>query len=94
MTSYSKDRLSLSHQPIAGPKSWIYTDTGVVTDITDVVGFFANAGDMGMDSGDFVEVRASNGATTRVVYGAAVNNVLDTGTTQGTVGVATLIGDT
>jgi hypothetical protein len=94
MTTYSKDRLMLVSQGIARGKRWLYEDTGALADVADVAGFFANAGDMGVDTGDFIEIRANNGYTTRVVHGAAFSTVQDTGVTQGSVGPATLIGDT
>lgn len=94
MTTYSKQRLTLVHQPIAGPKTWSYWDTGAIGDISEVAGFFANAKDMGMDTGDFVFIRANDGAATDVVRGAAMSVVQDTGATQGTVGLSVVIGDT
>lgn len=95
MTSYSKDRLKLVAQGIGGGgKLWHYHDTGAIGDIQDVAGFFTNAGDMGVDSGDMLFVSANNGYTNRLVYGAGFAPVQDTGATQGTVGPLTLIGDT
>jgi hypothetical protein len=94
MTTYNKNRLSLVSQAIAGPKGWVYTDTGAIADIVEVAGFFANAKDMGMDTGDFVEIRANDGFLTKVVRGAAMLTVQDTGATQGTVGLSVVIGDT
>lgn len=94
MTTYNKNRLKLVSQGITGGKIWHYTDTGALADVVEVVGFFANAGEMGVDSGDLLFVQASNGATTRVVHGTAFYAIQDTGATQGQVGPATLIGDT
>lgn len=94
MTSYSKDRLKLIGQGIVGGKIWDYTDTGALADIVEVAGFFSDAKHMGMAAGDFVYIRANDGGGTRVVRGAAMQSVQDTGTTQGTVGLSVLIGDT
>ena len=94
MSSYNKDRLKLVSQGITGGKTWHYHDTGAIADIVDVAGYFTDAGDMGVDSGDFVFISANNGYTNRLVYGAAFAPVQDTGATQGTVGPQTLIGDT
>ena len=94
MSSFNKDRFMLVSQGIARGKRWLYEDTGALADVADVAGYFASAGDLGVDTGDFLEIRANNGYTTRVVHGAAFSTVQDTGATQGTVGPATLIGDT
>lgn len=94
MTTFDKNRLSLVSQAIAGPKRWVYTDTGAIGDIVEVAGFFANAKDMGMSVGDFVEIRATDGGLTHVVRGSAMLTVQDTGTTQGTVGLSVVVGDT
>ena len=94
MTSYSKDRLKLTSQGIVGGRKWHYHDTGSLADVADVAGFFANAYDMGVRKGDFLQIQANNGQTTWVVHGAGFGDLEDTGTTQGTTGPATLIGDT
>ena len=94
MTTYNKDRLKLVSQGITGGKVWHYHDTGALADVVDVAGFFANAGDMGVDSGDLLFVRASDGGLTRVVHGVGFTPVMDTGTTQAGTGPGTLIGDT
>lgn len=90
MATYSKDKLRLITQGITGGKVWHYLDTGTVA---DTAGFFANAGDMGVDSGDLILFGGLAG-TTRIVRSAAFAPVQDTGATQGTTGPATLIGDT
>ena len=90
MATYSKDKLKLISQGITGGKIWNYTDTGTVL---DSAGFFANAGDMGVDSGDLV-IAGGLAGTTRILKSAAFAPVQDTGATQGTTGPGTLIGDT
>ena len=90
MATYSKDKLRLISQGITGGKIWHYLDTGTVL---DVAGFFANAGDMGVDSGDLIMAGGLVG-TTRIIKSAAFAPVQDTGATQGTTGPGTLIGDT
>ena len=90
MATYSKDKLKLISQGIVGGKIWSYTDTGTVL---DVAGFFTNAGDMGVDSGDLI-IAGGLAGTTRILKAAAFAPVQDTGATQGTTGPGTLIGDT
>jgi hypothetical protein len=90
MATYSKDKMKLISQGLVGGKIWSYTDTGTVL---DVAGFFANAGDMGVDSGDLIFAGGLAG-TTRTIKSAAFAPVQDTGATQGTTGPATLVGDT
>jgi len=94
MTTYSKDRMKLVSQGVVGGRTWHYHDTGALADVVDVAGFFANAYDMGVRKGDFLQVQANNGQTTYVVHGAGFGLITDTGATQGTTGPATLIGDT
>ena len=94
MTSYSKNKLSLIGQGITGHKIWSYEDTGILADIEEVAGFFSDAGDMGMDTGDFLFLKAKDGILNKTVRGAAMNKIQDTGATQGTVGLSVLIGDT
>lgn len=94
MSSFVKNNLKLVMQGIVGGKIWHYTDTGAIGDIQDVAGYFTQAGDMGVDSGDLIFISANNGLTNRLVYGAAFAPVQDTGATQGTVGPGVLVGDT
>ena len=94
MSSFVKDNLKLISQGITAGKIWHYSDTGALADVADVAGYFTQAGDMGVDSGDLMFIQANNGNTTRTVYGVAFAPVQDTGATQGTTGPATLVGDT
>lgn len=94
MATFSKDRLKLVSQGIVGGKIWHYHDTGALADVADAAGFFTNASECGVDSGDLMFISANNGNTTRTVYGVAFAPVQDTGATQGTTGPATLVGDT
>lgn len=94
MSSFVKNNLKLVSQGITGGKIWSYYDTGALADVVDVAGYFAQAADMGADSGDLILIQASNGATTRTVYGVAFSNITDTGATQGSTGPGTLLGDT
>lgn len=94
MAGYNKDKLALISQGIVGHKVWAYTDTGDIGDIQEVAGFVTNGNDMGMDSGDMVFVRMTAGGTNRMVRGAAVQNTTDTGGTQTTIGLGTVVGDT
>jgi len=94
MSSFVKDQLRLVSQGITGGKIWDYYDTGAIADVQDVAGYFTQAGDMGVDSGDMIFIHANNGYTNRLVYGASFAPIQDTGATQGTVGPGTLVGDT
>jgi hypothetical protein len=95
MTTYSKDRMKLVSQGIQGGRVWHYDDTGAIGDVAGVAGFFADAYSMGVRVGDLLFIRASNGSTTGVVHGSAFGTDLtDTGSTQGTAGPQTLVGDT
>jgi len=94
MSSFVKNNLALVSQGITGHKVWDYYDTGAIADVQDVAGYFTNAGECGVDSGDLIFIHANNGYTNRLVYGAAFAPVQDTGATQGTVGPGVLIGDT
>jgi hypothetical protein len=94
MTTYSKNRMKLVAQGMVGGRIWHYHDTGALADVVDVAGFFADAYDMGVRKGDFMFVQANDGALDWVVHGTAFGDLEDTGTTQGTTGPSTLIGDT
>jgi hypothetical protein len=94
MSTFVKNNLALVSQGITGHKSWNYYDTGSIGDVADVAGYFANAGECGVDTGDFITIRAHNGYTNHLVWGAAFASVQDTGASQGTVGPATVLGDT
>lgn len=94
MTSYSKNRMKLVAQGMVGGRVWHYHDTGALADVVDVAGFFADAYNMGVRKGDLMFVQANNGQTTFVVHGVAFGDLEDTGSTQGTTGPATLVGDT
>ena len=94
MASVVKNNLRLISQGITGGKVWDYTDTGALADVVEVAGYFTVAGDMGVDSGDMMFIHANNGNTNRTVYGVGFAPVQDTGSTQGTTGPGTLVGDT
>jgi hypothetical protein len=94
MSSFVKNNLALVSQGVTGHKVWDYYDTGAIGDIQDVNGYFSQAGDMGVDSGDLIFIHANNGYTNRIVYGAGFQPVQDTGASQGSVGGGTVIGDT
>lgn len=95
MSTFHKDRLMLVSQGINGKgQLWQYWDTGSISDVADVAGYFTSAGDMGVDSGAMIMISANNGYTNRLVFGAAFCVVQDTGATQGSLGPSTTIGDT
>lgn len=93
--AWNKDNFSLIAQGITGHRIWAYEDTGDIGDVVDVAGYFQKAGEHGVDTGDFVFITATSGGTlNQRVHGAAFGTVLDTGSTQGSVGPGTVIGDT
>ena len=97
MALWNKNNLRLISQGITGGRVWWYEDTGLFSAVVDTAGFFQNAGDMGVDTGDFVYVQARGGAAgtaNSAVYGSAFNKTQDTGASQGQTGPGTLIGDT
>lgn len=81
--SYDSNRLSCVVQAIAGPKQFVYKDTGGESIATfEGAGWFANAKDAGADTGDLITiVDVANGAQ----YKGRFSTVQDTGATQGTV---------
>lgn len=93
MSTFNKDRFSLVAQGITGGKIWLLEDTGALADIEEVAGYVP-AGDHGVDTGDYVLVKAKDGILNKTVRGAAFNKVQDTGSSQGTVGLSVLVGDT
>jgi len=97
MALWNKNNLRLISQGITGGRVWWYEDTGLYTAVADTAGFFQKAGDMGVDTGDFVFIQARGGGAgtaNSTVWGSAFNKTQDTGGTQGQTGPATLIGDT
>lgn len=94
MGNYSKDRLSLIAQDLAGGgKLWTYSDTGSSGNIIESAGFITDGADMGMDTGDYVLVHATDGNTNKTTLGSSVVSVTDTGGSA-TLGLSVLIGDT
>jgi hypothetical protein len=97
MAKWDKNNFRLIAQGITGGRVWWYEDTGLYSNVVDTAGFFQKAGDMGADTGDFIYVQARGGAAgtnSNDVYGTAMNATQDTGSSQGTTGPGTLIGDT
>jgi len=109
MATFNKDKLFLMGQGIAGPRTWSYTDTGLlVADVTEVEGFFTTGYDCGMRKGDRVFITEGDtgiwkdtgtgvNASGRRQFGATVSKAQDTGATQVSVGLITTttpIGDT
>ena len=94
MTSFVKNNLRLIAQGITGGKLWDLQDTGAIGDLQEVAGYITNASELGMDTGDYVVVHATDGVLTKVVRGSAMMIVQDTGATQGTLGASIVVGDT
>lgn len=103
MATFNKDKLSLIHQPIAGPRTWQYTDTGLlIADVNEVNGFFTQGYECGMRRGDRVFITEGDTGLYQDTggfggfrqYAGTVMISQDTGQTQTTVGLCVLIGDT
>ena len=91
MADYQSANFNLSAQPIAGLRRWDYSDTGPVTDVSEVAGFVSDAKAKGAKVGDLVFYQDT---TRNKVYSMIFTEVQDTGSTSGTLGLNTLIGDT
>lgn len=90
MADYQSSKMNLRTQSIAGRKTWMYEDTGPLSDAV-ASGFVADAKDKGMAVNDAVEyIDTSRG----IRYGLRVSVVQDTGVTQGTLDGAVIVGDT
>jgi hypothetical protein len=104
MATFNKNKLGLVFQAIAGPKTWYYTDTGLlIADVSEVAGFFTTGYDCGMRHGDRVLITEGDTGTWdtsgrqtggRRQYIATVHEAVDTGATQVTLGLPVLVGDT
>ena len=80
---YDAGKLSLIAQGIFGSSLWMYTDTGgEAVSVYEGAGYFTDAKQRGVDTGDFVFVK--NDASD-VVYHGRFTTVQDTGATTGTV---------
>ena len=102
MATFNKDKLYLVGQGIAGPRTWAYTDTGLLVADVNEAAFFTNGYDCGMRRGDRVFItegdtglaQDTGGATGHRQYCGTVMVSQDTGATQTTLGLTVLIGDT
>lgn len=80
--TYDSFRFNLNAQGIKGSRQWEYTDTGGETGaVFQGAGWFADAKDKGVDTGDRVVVHDT---TNNQVYHGTFTTVQDTGATQGT----------
>lgn len=80
---YDSSRLNLISQGIARNKLWDYEDTGGESGSTFVgAGWFTDAKDKGVDTGDHIVIRD---LTNHQIYQGYFSTVQDTGNTQGTV---------
>lgn len=79
---YVPKNLSLRDQSIAGVKEWIYKDTGTSHESNyGDAGFFSDAKDRGMDTGDMVSIYQT---AAKIWTRGAMSVVQDTGSTSGT----------
>ena len=85
--TYDSKKLTLLSQAVAGFKEWVYYDTGGESVATYTgSGWFADAKDHGVDTGDSIDlIDATNG----IRYQGRFSVVQDTGETQGTVALDT-----
>lgn len=110
MAAFNKDKLALLVQSISGPRTWAYTDTGLlIADVNEVAGFFTLGRDCGMRHGDRIFITEGDTGTFsntangnaggenvggRRQYIGTVFSHTDTGSTQVTLGLSVLVGDT
>jgi hypothetical protein len=105
MATFNKDKLYLVGQGMAGPRTWSYTDTGLLIADVNEAAFFTTGYDCGMRKGDRVLITEGDTGLYdansknplrggRRQYGATVKHATDTGSTQVTLGLGVLIGDT
>lgn len=81
--AYDSNKFNLMSQSIAGPRRWDYEDTGGETVAVYVgAGWFADAKDHGVDTGDHIIVRDRKNT---IQYEAYFSAVQSTGATQGTI---------
>lgn len=52
--AYKTDKVGNRSQAIAGPREWIYTDTGSALASVVTAAFFSNGRNLGMKAGDIV----------------------------------------
>jgi hypothetical protein len=91
MASYQTANFNLKTQSVAGRKSWVYEDTGPLSDVV-AAGFVTDGANKGCDSGDFVEYIDTS---RRIVYGLHVAaGMTDTGATQVTLDGSVILADT
>ena len=80
---YDPDKLILITQGITRPQRWDYEDTGgEAVSVYTGAGYFADAKDKGVDTGDHVIIRDR---TNTIQYEGYFSAVQDTGASQGTV---------
>ena len=63
----------LLYQSVAGPKTWIYLESGITAGAADASGYITNGKALGMSVGDFVFVQDT--ATPYVISGHTVVTV-------------------
>lgn len=90
MANYDTSKLNLRSQSIAGRQTWLYEDTGPVTDVV-ASGFVTDAKQKGMKVNDAVEYIDTS---RNIRYGMRVSQVQDTGATTGTLDGQVIVGDT
>ena len=85
--TYDAIRFSLESQPPgAGPKKWVYLDSGGETVATyEGSGWFTDAKSKGVTVGDRIEIINRATPTAAIIYSGKFTSVQDTGATQGTV---------
>jgi hypothetical protein len=91
MADYDTSKFNLAFPNYGGGrKTWVYEDTGPVTDVV-AAGFVTDGADKGCDSGDLVMYTDTSRGK---VYGLRVSAITDTGVHQVTLDGQVTIGDT
>lgn len=80
--AYATKNFNLLSQAITVAKTWVYVDTGTDDSASYAnVGYFADAKDKGVDTGDRVEIYET---ASKVWQSGFMTTVQDTGSSQGT----------
>jgi hypothetical protein len=90
MADYQSKNFNLRDQSIAGRRTWLYEDTGPVTDVAGA-GFVTDGAAKGAKVDDIVEYVDTS---RHLAYHLRVSNVTDTGGTQLTLDGQVLVTDT
>jgi hypothetical protein len=84
--TYKTDKLNLQMQPIAGARTWQYTDTGSALAAVAGAAFFSDGKRKGMKVGDIVLFSSAGATPTKDTFVVTAVNPEDTGVPFAEVG--------